>query len=252
MATFWVLAILNTLIRYSCSATITQPTSTDGDNQYFDTKSTTNNYQYDTIICSSPYCHIICDVPGGCFRTTIDASSSQSLTIKCDKNSACESLSISGEPSTNFDLYCADDIQACFSTDIIVPTTTNVNIICNYTSITSTNGVCSNLELNATQSSTVNIQCLGSYSCYSSSYMVTKANSVTLTADGNNATQSIEIYGQKISDDLTVSCEASSCPLSKIYANFMDGTVNLDCMGHEACFGLAVSATDMTTRYTYS
>ena len=220
MATIWILAIFNIFISESYSDTITQATSIDGDNQYFDT-SNTNKYQFDTIICSTSYCHIICDEPGGCFRTTINASSSQSLTIKCTENSACESLSISGEPSTTFDVYCGDEIQACSSTNIIVPTTTNVNVICNYTSTTSTNGVCSNLKLNATQSSTVSIECYGSYSCYSSNFTIPQADSVTLTADGKNATQSMNLDGQYISNNLSVSCKASSCASSNIYANYM-------------------------------
>ena len=216
---------------YSNPNIITTPTSTNGTHQYFDTISSINSYQFDKIVCSTANCHIICDVDAGCYSTEIDASLSNVLTIKCTTDSACESLFISGEPSQTLDLYCGNNIQACASAIINLPTTSNINIICNYSSSTTINGACYDLRLTALQSTAVNIECMGQYSCTSANFSV------------NNQ--------PNIINELNVSCGYYSCFALSITTYQMDGKVNLRCNDYYSCYTMDLYTADMTSRYFY-
>ena len=245
-----IVAILCIIVINVYSAIITTPTSSDGTNQYFDT-STSNNYQFDTIICSTPNCHIICDEAGGCFRANINASLSDTLTITCNKNSACEQLTIieNGEPTTNFQLHCMDDIQVCSQANINIPTTTNVDIICNYTSTSPQNGACSNVTLNAIESTSVNIECIGDYSCHRIDVFVNNSNSVQLNANGVSSAQFLSLYSQNITNKLNISCGANSCQQLEINAQSMTGELSLECNDYSSCYEITLQAADMSTRY---
>ena len=251
MALFHIIAIFHVLIQNLHSAIITTPTSSNGTNQYFDTISSTNNYQFDTIICSTPNCHIICDEPGGCFKTNINASSSNTLTITCNQNSACESLTIldNGAPQTIFNLYCSDHDQACAEAMINIPTTDTIDIICNYTSTSSQNGVCTNLTLNAIQSTSVITECNGDYSCNGVHFIVNDSNSVKLIANGVSSAQLMTIYAQNITNDLNISCGAQSCDRLKINVETMKGALNLECNDYFSCNQIIVEAMNMGERY---
>ena len=161
MMSFWLIAFYILILKCIHSQDIiTTPTRTEGSNQYFDNEGRPdNNYRYDTIICGTDHCNLICDANGGCYDTTVNASISQTLSITCKGNSACEELSISGPPSKQLNLYCAEDIQSCKSAVIDVPDTDGVNVICNFTSLTDEDGTCLALQLNAANSTNVDIQC---------------------------------------------------------------------------------------------
>ena len=164
MSALLAVCLLINFIATRGSAVITNPTSTNGTGQYFNTINSSRNYEHDTIVCGTANCHIICDITGGCNGTTINASLSDSLTIQCTENSACHSLIILDGPTTNLDLYC-NDAQSCMEARIDLLITSNINIVCNHSTTIPTNGACFHSEINATKSSTVNIDCIGEYSC---------------------------------------------------------------------------------------
>ena len=209
MAVFAVFVIVWMTIENLHSAIISTPSSSNGTNEYFE-----NNYEFDTIICSRINCHINCNKPQGCFKTNINASLSDTLSILCNQNSSCQSLRIlnDGSPKEILNVYCGDYDESCADININIQTTKNINIICNYTSILSQNGICNNLSLNIIQSTnSVMMKCNGDYSCNGAGIYINNCNSFKLINDGVYSAQLMTIYGKNITNDLNISCDANSC-----------------------------------------
>ena len=107
MLTFWVIVFYIIIERIYSQQTVS-PTNQDAMNEYYDTIDLRNTFAYKNIICGKPNCHIICDIVGGCFDVSIDASISEILTIICNTNIACGQLTIIKPPSISFEMICTE------------------------------------------------------------------------------------------------------------------------------------------------
>eukprot|EP01084_Bolivina_argentea_P136815 240967_1 len=146
----WFVAIfVNILISNVISSQISQiisPTTSNSTASFYVASDYYNFAQYfqsSTIRCTTPFCHIICDVTSSCDYLSVYAESSiTTLVIQCPQELSC-----------NQAIIYADNIHS-------------VSLHCTYGQSSSTSyGACRRLYLHASNVSTASIYC-SAYDCY--------------------------------------------------------------------------------------
>eukprot|EP01084_Bolivina_argentea_P069258 126059_1 len=135
-------------------------------------------------MCTKARCNVICDIYAGC-STTIDASHSQDLTVKCTHSYACSETKLLHGPSLSLDITCDGD-RACVSSSWSANYTGMVRIQC-ITDSWSYDPACADATFEASSASLVNVNCQGEKSCSSMTLYANSAKVVSVTANGENS-----------------------------------------------------------------
>eukprot|EP01083_Nonionella_stella_P310549 1103762_1 len=225
---------------------VTTPTSGNATHQYFDTSSSLL-YASDSIICASPYCHIICDEPSGCYNTNIDASSSDTLIVECLSTSSCERFNITAGPTTDLHVFCKGDTKSCYYGGIKALTTTNINVFCN-DSNTNLATACMYLRVITSQASTVNMECVSSHSCFQAAIAANTMNgNINLICAGDNACDQFTVDATDMgsSSVVHVLCDTASNITQACETTFIncptEGTCNIDCISPGGCWNTQIT-----------
>eukprot|EP01084_Bolivina_argentea_P255461 429683_1 len=194
MATFGCVLCVAILICTTCNSVIT-PTVTNSSGEYYiNPQSTTSKYW--TIKCTNPNCIILCDLIHQCYRGTINASLSATLTLTCSNDfETCRYINLINGPSTLSQISCLGTYghSSCDDASFNVENTTNVNFLCEYTH---------RATINAQYANTVNIQ--GNIR-----YSIINVNNTNTTMINTNGDSYIDvggsyIYGSCISTELSI------------------------------------------------
>ena len=228
------LAIIASIINVICEAQtiITSETSGNSTHKYFiASEYNGSDFKSSTIECTSKYCYIVCDIDGGCTDLQVYTQSlTDNLIIECIENEACQYAIINAATTTNIDLLCT-----------IKPNSTLGN---NY-------GPCAYLSMDASKSTTVNIQCIGKHSCYDSNFNLSDTESATFISDEAYSTQDSKLYAYNMENQLNISCGNYSCYSLEIYADFMTGPLSLNCNEYWGCYNTILYATKMRSEYVF-
>eukprot|EP01084_Bolivina_argentea_P012584 23544_1 len=196
------------------------------------------------INCPTLNCHIICDELSGCHGVIVNASKSDTLIMECNNDSSCVSFEITG-PTTDLYINC-QALQACRQGIINAPHTTNVNLLCDFSSSLPINSACSQFKLDASQSPSVLINCLGQYSCYNADFFVDNAGTVKINSDGLYAMRFNDVYAYDVANELNITCMGTrSCEAANIYADYMTNQLIINCHYLYSCVSMNIYATNM-------
>ena len=78
-----------------------------------------DHYNHNTIKCTSPHCHIICDRFHECKDISINSTLSQIVSIACLEDSSCQHLNIIAASTTNkIEITCDHQTNPCVSAEI--------------------------------------------------------------------------------------------------------------------------------------
>ena len=114
-------------IIHAAFSDIVNRTSGDEFRSYFNTV-IDEEFQYDSIICTTVFCQVTCGTSFGCEYAIIDASASETLVLDCTQNQACRWAEIIA-PTTNMLISCPAE-GACFQQIVTIESTPNVTFEC--------------------------------------------------------------------------------------------------------------------------
>eukprot|EP01083_Nonionella_stella_P030383 83306_1 len=197
-------------------------------------------FQSQSITCSAPYCHIVCDTSSSCYDLTVYTTSTpESLIIQCITEKACTETAIVANGVHSVQLSCNYGVNG------------DVYEAWNY-------GACVHLTLNASDVASVAVDCHKRYACYGAGFYLGNTESASLSFNGTKSGWSGNVqagdvqnevniacsggYGScphtvnvsNIGDSFTMTCDESACSVSDIYCP-NGQSCNIDCLGINAC-----------------
>eukprot|EP01084_Bolivina_argentea_P292102 502103_1 len=164
------------------------------------------NQNYRTIICSSPYCHIVCDAASSCASLEVYATSPlTTLSIQCFQSTSCNQATIN-----------ADNINS-------------LSLECYYGAGSASTAACGYLKLYASNVSTISFYCTA-YDCNNAYFQLGNGrNGVTVACDGSYACQYATFKASYIENSLTMSCFGSrACSGTNVYCP-QNYSCDIDC-----------------------
>eukprot|EP01084_Bolivina_argentea_P226933 383258_1 len=218
--------VATTLLTITQSAITTPSANSNSTHQYFVASEYTIPYfQYQTVVCSAPFCHIICDEISSCYQFNIDAKTTETFTLECQNERSCQTNNI-----------------------ITAPSATKININCIHSTNNYTKAPCYKLQFNASQPNInpdVNIDCMGENACKYAQFYLSYAADVTISSSGNHAVGFIDLYVEYIQNDLYIDCPGwYSCHTQQIYANYSQGAIDIKCTAQYSCRYLELYAAE--------
>eukprot|EP01083_Nonionella_stella_P148637 470928_1 len=197
------------------------PTTDDTTGQYYTITAASTDLL--AISCTNTAgCFIECTNTNACDSFTVYAGDTDYLQLICSGQSSCTGIYITEGPKVEANISCAVSTgYACQNAVFIMTNTSSVNLICDsqYDEMdrSSNTGNCHSVELYATNSANVNVDCAGFKDCmFMDLHMDYVSNSAVITANKNSLYHA-NIYAASATY-LEVQCNANSaCEEIDIY-----------------------------------
>eukprot|EP01083_Nonionella_stella_P012210 34646_1 len=223
-------------IRHCCGSYVINCTDEDaihGCNQNIVNTTLSNTSLH--VICTYPQCksfNIYCPV---------STNSHFTCEIDCLYPSSCSHLNIYGNHHSNVMLNC-EAANSCNNINIFANTSPNCDISCNKNGNFSKKGSCNSLTIHGESiTNNLNLNCLGTYSCYDLSLYANSTHNMSIQATGDYAING-NVYAMNAHHTF-ISCSSKqpkhgSCVSTLFYLPQSNESTHLECVGY-GCYYLS-------------